>query len=200
MGNDLQRKQPDGFVIPDNAEVNQFVNNGKGIQISRAEHLNATINMSMIIPGTVSGKSSVSGEYYNLFIGFDPFEEERFRVPNDRVLCEYISDEVKSAFPSVDDETIPLIRSLPCIAAAEDRRGCDPAQQAAFGFITRIRKEEKCHVVYFQKYYPFPMSVLRENQFEFAIAHPFELTRTHWTIKRVNLMEALHDVGVRVFH
>ena len=38
MGNDLQRKQPDGFVIPDNAEVNKFVNNGKGIQISRTEH------------------------------------------------------------------------------------------------------------------------------------------------------------------
>lgn len=75
-----------------------------------------------------------------------------------------------------------------------ERDGTDE-QQAVFAFIKDVRDQDNGIKVYFQRFYPIPFSFLKDNLSDLAM-YLFELTRTHWTIKKVDLLEVMQDAGV----
>lgn len=183
MSNDITKREPSSMpVIAAHAE-------GDGIAVGYADSFSPTVNIIM----ADGKKSALSSDYFNLIIGYDPFSSDHILIDPKRALTEYISDEVKSKFGGWSDEAIERIKKLPAIIAME-RDGTEE-QQAVLAFITDIKIQDNGIKVYFQKYLPLSFSFLKDNLSDLAM-YLFELTRTHWTIKKVDLIEVLQDVGV----
>lgn len=162
---------------------------GDGIAVGYTDSVNTTMNIIM----ADGRKSSVSTDYFNLIIGYDPFEKDHILVDPKRALTEYISDDVKERFAGWTPEKISEIKKLPAIISCE-RDGTD-GQQAVFAFIRDVKVQDNGIKVYFQKYFPIPFSFLNDNLNALAM-YLFELTRTHWTIKKVDLIEVMQDAGI----
>lgn len=185
MGNEIQKANPQAINI--HAE-------GEGIAVGYTDSVTTTFNV--ILAGDSGKRAGLSRDYFNLIIGYDPFPSDHITVNSSRALTEYISDEVKTEFGGWSAEAIGKIKKLPAIISME--RDGSAEQQAVFAFIKEVRKQENGIKVYFQKYYPIPLSLLWENMRELAM-YQFEFTRTHWTIKNIDLLEVLHDAGVNLF-
>lgn len=162
---------------------------GDGIAVGYADSFSPTVNL--FLPD--GSRTSSHPQYFNLIVGYDPFEKDHMLIDKSRALTEYITDEVKSEFSGRSAEAIDKIKKLPTIISME-RDGTDK-QQAIFAFIKDVRDQDNGIKVYFQRFYPIPFSFLKDNLSALAM-HLFELTRTHWTIKKVDLLEVMQDAGV----
>lgn len=191
MSNDIIKKDCSPFSSSSLASAPVFSAHAEdaGIAVGYADSFAPTVNI-ILADGT---KSMSSSEYFNLIIGYDPFEKDYIIVDNARALTEYISDEVKGEFSGWTVGAIEKIKKLPTIILME-RDGTDE-QQAVFAFIKDIKVQDNGIKVYFQRYFPIQFAFLKENLSELAM-NLFELTRTHWTIKKIDLLEVMHDAGI----
>lgn len=162
---------------------------GDGIAVGYTDSFSPTINLFLSDGTKIASRPS----YFNLIIGYDPFEKDYILVDKSRALTEYITDEVKNEFCGWSDDVVEKIKKLPAIIAME-RDGTEE-QQALFAFIKDVRDQDNGVKVYFQRFFPIPFSFLKDNLADLAM-HLFELTRTHWTIKKVDLLEVMQDAGV----
>lgn len=183
MSNDIVKKEG---AIPTSFSAHA---EGDGIAVGYADSFSPTINL--FLPD--GSKTASRPRYFNLIIGYNPFEKDYILVEKSRALTEYITDGVKNEFCGWSDEAIEKIKKLPTIIAME-RDGTEE-QQGLFAFIKDIRDQDNGIKVYFQKFFPIPFSFLKDNLSDLAM-HLFELTRTHWTIKKVDLLEVMQDAGV----
>ena len=182
-----------------------FTNSGdNGLQISNQ----GTINLFMT---TTNGEvynagSAISNDYYNLFVvGGESFNEGHFLIEKDRALttAEGIAPEISAEFAALTPEAIAKIKTFPSLFAGENRQygRTDTDHLAFFGMVTNIRIQENGIKIYFQKFCSLPQQRLNETMRELAIhGKPSfnELNRTHWAIKKVNLIEELKAAGIRV--
>ena len=188
-----------------NTPTTVFKNSGdNGLQISNQ----GTINVFMTANngGVYNAGSAISNAYYNLFVvGGEPFNEGHFLVEKDRALttAEGIAPEISAEFAALTPEAIAKIKTFPSLIAGENRQyGCtDTDHLAFFGMVTDIRIQENGIKIYFQKFCSLPQQRLNETMRELAIhGKPSynELNRTHWAIKKVNLIEELKAAGISV--
>lgn len=70
-------------------------------------------------------------------------------------------------------------------------------QIAVTGIVTKVKTQDNGVVLYVQEGLSFPTSIVKDKMSLFGINHAFELNRTHWTIKKINLQEAMEDAGIR---
>ena len=186
-----------GDIQPAAPEVKTFNNYGKGIQVGHADTFSPTVNL--IITGSNGQQSPANVYYYNLFVGFDPFSSDHFLMPKDRVLTEYMTSELKSRFAALDNGAIAEIKKLPSIIVEEYGKGSADDKNAVFAFVTDIHKQQNGVMVYFQRFFPIPVTVLVENEYALDTVNGFESFRTHWTIKNINLLQVLQDAGVNMW-
>ena len=186
-----------GDIQPAAPELTTYNNYGKGVQVGHADTFSPTINL--IVTGANGQQSPANVDYYNLFVGFDPFSSDHFLMPKDRVLTEYITDELRSRFGGLDDSAIAEIKRLPSIIVEEYSKGSADDKNAVFAFVTDIRKQQNGVMVYFQRFFPIPVTVLVENEYALGTANRFESFRTHWTIKNINLLQVLQDAGIKMW-
>lgn len=183
-----------GLLSPGTTTYNNY---DKGVQVGHADTFAPTLNV--ILAGAASQQCSVSSDFYNLFVGFDPFGNDHFLVPKDRALSEYITDDVRNRFAALDDAEITEIKKLPAIITEEFSNGTGSDKTATFAFVTDISKQQNGVLVHFQRYYPIPVKVLLKNAYELGTDRGFESFRTHWTIKNINLLQVLQDAGVQIW-
>jgi hypothetical protein len=135
---------------------------------------------------------------YNLLISGndDDWNGQRFEMDISRVL-EYTDDDIKAKFHSLSNEELATLISFPCIFAYETGCGKPPK----FGWITSAKKRQNR---IFIDYDLVPVSpFLSEEQLqEYAltldIGRKFELHRTHWAVKDVDLAEELIALNIRL--
>ena len=182
----------------------------KNTQVAHANNVNNFINI--IIPtashlnnGFINNYNfSLSTMYYNLFvIGSETFDCGHFIVPTDRAITECISPEISKRFADLNEEAISQIKTFPSLFASENHQygRTDKSHQAYFGIVTAVNIQDNGIKVYFQIFSSLPQQSLNENAYNFAIRGATalnELNRTHWAIKKVNLLEALKDTGISV--
>lgn len=179
-------------------DVRNFYNGENGIQIAHADNFKPTINIILPNAGQAHS-SSLNTDYYNLLIGYDPFESDHVIVDRSRALTEHMAPEVSARFCGWTDEQLAEIKKLPALIACERDRTQIDEQQGVLAFIKNIRFQQNGILVYFQRYYPLPMRFLQENCFALGLDNEWELNRTHWAIKNINLMEGLVDAGFNIF-
>lgn len=171
----------------------------KNTQVAHANNVNIIIQSA-----PANTKPDLNTEYYNLFVkGDESFSDGHFIITKDRALTEYMPPEAKAQFSSLSIDAISQIRSLPSLFASENHGNgrTDDDHQAYFGIVTDIKPQDNGIKIYFRSFSAIPQQRLNEMAFELSIqgSKSFnELNRTHWAIKRINLIEELKKAGVGV--
>jgi hypothetical protein len=128
---------------------------------------------------------------YNLLVAYDTeaWQGEHFTIDIDRFL-EYTDIDVQKQFNSLDPDSINEIMRFPCIFAYEASQKKDPH----FGLIKEIipRKGKiriQFELIPIDNFISFEK--LGELLFELDLRN-WELNRTHWAIKNIDLPRELH--------
>ncbi|MEL7608827.1 MAG: hypothetical protein AAGU74_04930 [Bacillota bacterium] len=179
------------------AQANTVQQNVNLILMPRAQSLNN---------GIVAGvQQTFNCDYYNLFVvGEESFNSDHFLVPKDRALTESTIQEVKDALASLSPEAVATIKTFPALFASENHfyGRTDDTQNAYYGFVTDVKIQDNGIKIYFRTLNSVPQQQINEIAAELGLGRASlfnELNRTHWAIKRINLVEVLHDAGISVF-
>ena len=215
MGNDLQVASSCNLPQksqPTPVELTQTGDNNT--QIAYVQNYDGTSVTNVIVTGQQLGgtpastQGALNRDYYNLFVmggeTFMAFSSGHFTVQKDRALTENVSPDIKKDISTLHTEAIGFIKTLPAIFASENIRygRSDDTQQAFFGMVTEVRVQDNGIKIYYQTLNAISQKRLNELICELSIeGRPTfnELDRTHWTIKRVNLVEELRDAGITVY-
>lgn len=181
----------------------------KSVQVAQAQNVNHVVNL--ILPAMYSGSSgsgstnlALNMDYYNLFvIGDETYCDGHFTVPKDRALTESMSQEAKIQFAALNENAVSQIKTFPSLFASENHGygKTEDAQLAFFGFVTDVKIQDNGIKIHFRTLSTIQQRKLNEIAFKIAIlgSSTFnELNRTHWAIKKVNLIEELKAAGISV--
>jgi hypothetical protein len=208
-GNNLP--QPAQPQQPIQANLNQYGNDST--QIAYVQHYDATTNQTVLIMqgaqpagGTVVGQGvTFNYDCFNFFVlGTEQYDGPTFMVPKNRALTESTSDEMKAQCAALTPEAIEIVKTFPALFCSENHNftKTDPDHMAYYGYVTDIKVQDNGIKIYFTKLNALPQQVLIDLAAELCIggAKAYnELSRTHWAIKRINLVEVLEKAGYRVF-
>ena len=205
MNNEIQVANSD---LPTIATPQTVIHNSGDNVTQIANNQGGTINFFMpSANGAVyNADTKISTEYYNLFVvGEEPFQENFFLISKDRALTtsEGVAADISEQFAPLTPEAQATIKTFPSIFASENHKygSTDEAHLAQFGVVTDIRIQENGIKIYFQRFCAIPQQRLNEIMFSLAIkgSSSFnELNRTHWAIKRLNLIEELRAAKISV--
>ncbi len=182
-------------------------------QIAYVQNYDGTTNQTVFIMqgaqpagGTVVGQGvTFNYDCFNFFVlGTEQYDGPTFMVPKDRALTESTSDEMKALCAALTPEAIAIVKTFPALFCSENHHftKTDPDHMAFYGYVTDIKVQDNGIKIYFTKLNQVPQQLLIDIAAELCIggARAFnELSRTHWAIKRVNLVEELEKAGCRVF-
>ena len=164
-------------------------------------------SQSMVPPinGTFYVPLKVNREYYNLFVlGTEEFDKPYFKMRRDRSLCECMSDETKKKFEVLSQEVIEEIKTLPSLFLAENRPygKADDDQRVIYGFVSDVKVYDNDVKIY---YCGYKSDIVQQRLNElldelglYGNSSFNELNRTHWAIKRVDLIQELYEANLPV--
>lgn len=187
----------------------------KNTQVAHADKVVANTNIYMLnnSRNSIEGQNAIidllnvylssrSKEYYNLFvINGETFGNGRFLVPSDRALTESIEPTLKSELAALSEVARARIKTFPSLFMSE-LESANREQIAYYGFITDIIVQSNGIRIEFQMLSQLPQHSLNVIYRELALAgrpNINELHRTHWTIKKVDLLDELRIAGIDVF-
>ncbi|WP_435645070.1 hypothetical protein [Butyricicoccus porcorum] len=157
------------------------------------------------MPGCFYVPLSINREYYNLFVlGIEEFDKPYIKVPRDRALNQYMTKETMAAFDALTPEMIARIKTMPSLFMAENRQYGHPDddQKVIYGFVSDIKIYDNDVKIYYCGYKnDILQSIINELQDELGIIGNrsySELNRTHWSIKRADLIQELYEAQVQV--
>jgi hypothetical protein len=133
---------------------------------------------------------------YNLFVSGndEAWEGESYLIETSRCVREYTDNEITKRFAELDATAIGELQRIPCIFAYES--GCKKAPR--FGVIRNITKRQGQVRIEFvlKDVEPFlTVDDLTTLAFELDI-EKYEMNRTHWAVKDVNLARELRARGI----
>ncbi len=135
---------------------------------------------------------------YNLFVSGndEAWQGESFILELGRCVREYTDKELTEKFGEFTHEQIEVVRRLPCIFAYESRCKKDPK----FGIVRQVTKrQDKVKIEYeldeLEKF--ITHKDIEEMSFDLDISD-WEMNRTHWAIKNVNLAKELANKRVKL--
>lgn len=209
MKNELQQA-PSSIVPANPTTVNQY--GQKNVHIDHADNIHQTVNYNLtFIDRSSNGRrenvtQKINTDYYNLFvISGETFEHDHFLVPKDRALVKgTISGDLFERLAALTPKAIEEIKTFPALFASEntDYWGkTDTEQQTIYGLVREIRTQDNGIMIYYKELNFIPQQKINEISFELGMGHPRAITplnTTRWTIKKINLIEALTDAGISV--
>lgn len=184
-----------------------------GTQIGRADVVNNCFNILLTgLPQSGAGQFDIIGalgrlncDCYNLFVkAGESFDGSHFTIAKKRSLTEYTPVDTKNEYSSMSTEAIERIKTFPALFASENDtyRGKNNEGHVAYvGLITDIKIQEDDIKFYFCKLLSVSQDLINTLAVELNLGMPDrfnEMNCTHWTIKRINLIEELRDSGVQI--
>src|SRR2546422_2365380 len=137
-------------------------------------------------------------DMYNLFVSGDDndWEGEPFLTEIERCVREYTDTDITRRYENLNATSIGVLQRLPCIFAYESR--CKKLPK--FGVIRSVTKRERQGRVSVDYQIKEIGSFLTlENLAALAFdldIDKYEMNRTHWAVKNVNLARELKSVGI----
>ena len=163
---------------------------------------NKTVSPSMYIVRSDTA-IPLNSQYYNLIVtGEIEFENiQPITMPIDRVLTEYM-DELKSEFLPLSPRVQERVLTFPTIFANENMYygRANENQVFGLGYIHRIKVRHDAVRIYPQIICCLPQQKLNEACFELDMGGDSsfnELNRTHWSIKKIDLLAELRELGLQ---
>ena len=154
-----------------------------------------------------SSDCGTNPDYYNLIV--IP-QHERLQlglgiisINKNRTFTESIDPILKNEFFCLSKESLEKIKTFPAIFATENKyQGyTDEAHMAYYGLITNIHLKSETIEISYIIYNVIPQQKLNEMVDELDIKKANEhneFNRTHWTIKRKNIISALRKAGFKI--
>jgi hypothetical protein len=112
----------------------------------------------------------------------------------DRVF-EYTHPQVKQRFEALDDVALQALMDLPTLFAYE-RYVEAPAHIGRITGISRRQREFEIRFALDNRVAPIPQATLMQLLPQLDIQERFEVTRSHWAVKEVDLAAVLHRAGI----
>jgi len=209
MENEIQIKNSMDLEQNNTAKVLQQKGE-KNVYADKVGYMNITVQADNIAPQVLTQASppsaiTVDRSYYNLFVTFnaDFSKNTPFQMHSDRILTEYMDDNLKKEFSTLSDEVINKVKTFPCIFANENHMYgyTDEEQTLGYGFIKNIQFRQRGIKVYPQVLYLLPQQRLNEELFGLDICGNSkfnEFNHTHWCIKKVDLISELREMGFQI--
>ncbi len=128
---------------------------------------------------------------YNLLVSGNPdaWQGTPWQIEASRCVREYTDDKITKMYGSLDGDAITALKRLPCIFAYE---ACHE-QSPKFGIIRDIKKSGKIATIEYETHDVQPFLTAEDLEslaLELDIAK-WEMNRTHWAVKDVNLPKEL---------
>lgn len=135
---------------------------------------------------------------YNLLVSYNEhsWEGEPETIALSRCLREYTDKEIQSKYASFTDEQTDQLKRFPCIFAYEAKNEKNPK----FGLITEIRERNndvQIHYKIIELDTFLTYQDLEKMTFELDITG-WEMNRTHWALKNIELEKELSEKGIRI--
>ena len=158
-----------------------------------------------VMPGGFYVPNTIDRECYNLFVlGTEEFDKSFIKMPRDRALNECMTQEAMALFGALTPEMKNRIKTMPSLFMAENRQMGHPDddQRVIYGFISDIKIYDNDVKIYLCRYVDdIPQSAINGLLEELGLWGNMnfnELNRTHWAIKRVDLIQELYEAGIQV--
>lgn len=174
---------------------------------NKADVLNTNI---IVVNGNGQNKggdvaTEINYDYYNLFVmGGEEFHcqvQGSFIVPADRALMESINPELKKDLAPLSAEAIEMIKTFPALFCPEKQSSSGEGQTFCYGYVTDIIVQDNGVRIKYLPLNEYRLGILDGLLFELGIqGNPkmSELTRTHWTIKKIDMVDVLQNEGLRL--
>lgn len=197
--------------VPTTTTVTQTGNTN--VHVDHAESITQNITFLPVFNRTTPGitrtnPQAVSTEFYHLFVmGGETFEQDHFLVPADRAISNYwTSDDLRTEYGALTAESIEKLKTFPALIMQESEGYYAKAgdkQEAYLGVIEDIRVQDNGIKIRWRMIWAFPMQAICNIGLELGMKDMnkalSELNRTHWAIKRINLIEELKDAGLTLW-
>lgn len=180
----------------------------KNIYASRVDNMNITVNATIpptLIQPDKNNTLDVDTSHYSLFVthGLDLHNISPFVIELDRALTEYMDDELKQEFSTLNDSAILRIKRFPSIFANEnlDYGHTDEEQLLGLGYVKQLKIRRDGVKIYPEVQYLLSQQRLNEALFELDIcgSDSFnEFNRTHWSIKKIDLIAELRELHFNI--
>ena len=143
-------------------------------------------------------------EFFNLFvIDIDKFSNVgSFTIPKNESLSECVSQNLDDDILRLTDIGKGFLKTLPCLFATKNIRRNDEwrNQEAKIGVVTKIDDNPAAAIrIEYRTFKSVPQFLINESRTRLSIeGRPRynELDSQHWTVKKVNLLNALKEMGV----
>lgn len=144
-------------------------------------------------------------EYYNLFViggeTFYQFSQGDFVVPKEDALTRFVADDIAEEIRRLDEAAMERVKGFFCIFAPRNADYAAPGddQNALLGVITGIQRQDEGFKIMYQTLNPIPQATIHSLSSTLCIeGKPTigELDTTHWSVKKVNLVETLRAAGI----
>lgn len=156
--------------------------------IEQANNVNNFINYEP------SRKILSPNEYYNLFIIYgEKYEGNSFIIKNDRIF-EYTNTAIEQKISQFTLEDIDEIISLPALFLPEYSDANQEIKTGFFGKLVDVDKRAGYTKLDFYKESELDLNSVVLHQSELKLENKWELSRTHWAIKRANLKQIIEGV------
>jgi hypothetical protein len=147
----------------------------------------------------------INREYYNIFvIANEEYDRPYFKIERTRALSECMSEETKEKFSGMTKEDKQQIVTMPSLFMAENHQygNADDDQKVIYGFVSDYKIYENDVKIYWCGYkLDIPQIRLNELLEELQLYgdNRFnEMNRTHWAIKRCDLIQELQEAGIEI--
>lgn len=214
---DKDELQPVSPVLPSQEQPQQVSvqmeqSGGEGKQFGYVQKYESTKNTTVLmIPGneadddddTPDEEIEVDFSCYNLFVITDEqFRGKYFVVPKNKAISESTPADLMELADLTPDK-IAIVKKYPAIFANQNHSFAktDDSHRAFFGIIRDIQIKEEGIWIYFHKMRKVKQQVFNEHATDFGIEgteFKNELDCTHWSIKRVNVLETLEKAGHKI--
>lgn len=201
-------------LIKKDSSVAPITQTGKTIlNIEKVETVQYNSQVIMTPPNTLPGirgcrpqERNIMYDYYNLIVYDDDpdlfIQQRHITLPKERCLVEEanITPELKEKYYRLTENNIEELKSYPCIFASVNKSygETDDDHYAAVGYLSDIKIRNNGIELYCN-YLILGISQARLNEVlpTFGIrgksSRYNELNHSHWTVKAINLREALHE-------
>lgn len=207
MSNEVQVISAAG--VPANGQPQVVQTGNDNVTIPNYGTVNLTVQQQMApmpyFGGMIYVPAMVDREYYNIFvIGGEEFDKPHFKVPRDRSLTEFMSEETKNIFDSLSPENLARLKTMPSLFMAENLHygKANEDQTVIYGFVSDIKIYENDVKIYYCGYkLDIPQQCMNDHLEDLQLVgnNKFnELNRTHWSVKRCDLIQELLEAGVQV--
>lgn len=196
----------DNMMVPNYGTVNMNITLQQMPQVVQPVMFSQMVQYQMpMITGVFYVPPTVDREYYNLFVlGIEEFDKPYIKVPRERVLNQCMTKETMAMFDALTPEMITRIKTLPSLFLAENRQYGHPDddQRVIYGFVSDVKIYDNDVKIYFCGYKnDIPQKVINDLLEELGISGNSsfnELNRTHWSIKRSDLIQELLEAKIQV--